>query len=100
MLFYIMGIPIAKKHRRKGLKRMENSDNINIMKLKRAANEIELSIIRGILEDNSIPYIVQDYGPGGHIRITAGTSLYGADVMVEEAVFDKAKALLESIGLI
>jgi hypothetical protein len=33
------------------------------------------------------------------MRIIAGGSIFGTDVMVEETDFDKAKSLLESIGI-
>lgn len=75
------------------------ADDVNIIRLKRISNEIELSMIKGILEENNIPYIVRDYGAGSHMRIMTGRSLYHTDVMVEEADFDKAKSLLESIGI-
>lgn len=79
---------------------MSNSrDDVNIIKLKSISNEIELSMIKGILDDNNIPYIVRDYGVGGHMRIMTGVSLFGTDIMVEEADFGKAKKLLESIGM-
>lgn len=76
-----------------------NANDINIIKLKSTPNEIELSMIKGILEDNNIPYIVRDHGTGGHMRIMTGGSLFGTDIMVEEADFGKAKKLLESIGM-
>lgn len=76
-----------------------NAGGINIIKLRRTSNEIELAMIKGILDDNNIPYIIRDYGTGGHMRIITGGSLFGTDIMVEEAEFDKAKSLLESIGI-
>ncbi|HHZ14047.1 MAG: DUF2007 domain-containing protein [Caldicoprobacterales bacterium] len=76
-----------------------NMDDINIIKLKSVSNEIELGMIRSILDDNDIPYLLKDHGSGGHMRIIAGGSIFGTDVMVEETDFDKAKSLLESIGI-
>jgi hypothetical protein len=34
-----------------------NMDDINIIKLKSVSNEIELGMIRSILDDNDIPYL-------------------------------------------
>ena len=51
-------------------------------------------MIRSILDDNDIPYLLKDHGSGGHMRIIAGGSIFGTDVMVEETDFDKAKSLL------
>ena len=78
---------------------MDNKDGINILKLKRVSNEIELGMVKGILDDNGIPYIVRDRGPVGYSRVITGGSHFGADIMVGEADFQKAKDLLESIGM-
>lgn len=76
-----------------------NADDINIIKLRSISNEIELGMIKEILKDNNIPYIVKDYGSGGYMRIISGGSLFGTDIMVKEADFDKANSLLESINI-
>lgn len=77
----------------------KKSDDVNIVKLKGIENEMELDIIKSILEDNNIPYIIRDYGMGGHMRILSGTSVYSTDVMVSEEDFNKSKDLLESISI-
>lgn len=76
-----------------------NKDGINIIKLRSISNEMELGMIKGILDDNNIPYIVKDYGSGGYMRIIGGSSLFRTDVMVNEVDFDKANSLLESISM-
>ena len=77
----------------------KNVDGINIIKLRSISNEMELGIIKAILGDHNIPYIVKNYGSGGHMRLISGRSLLGTDLMVEEADFDKANSLLESINM-
>lgn len=77
----------------------KNEEDVNIVKLRSISNEMELGMIKDILDDNDIPYIVKDYGPGGHMRIIGGSSLYLTDVMVEEDDFEKANSLLESISI-
>ena len=77
----------------------KNEEDINIVKLRSISNEMELGMIKDILDDNDIPYIVKDYGPGGHMRIIGGSSLYLTDVMVEGDDFEKANSLLESISI-
>lgn len=74
-----------------------NEANINLMKLISTSNEMELGMIKEILDNNNIPYIIRDYGPGGHMRIIGGCSIFGTDVMVNEDDFHKANNLLESI---
>lgn len=77
----------------------KTEDDINIIRLRSVTNEIELAIIKEILDDNNIPYIIKDQGPGGHMRIISGGSIFGTDVMVEEDDFESANSLLESISM-
>ena len=77
----------------------KNSDKINIIRLRGISNEIELGMIKAILDDNNIPYIVKDYGSGGHMRIITGSSPFNTDIMIEEDDFEKANSLLESISI-
>lgn len=76
-----------------------NEDNINLIKLRSVTNNMELAMIKEILTDNDIPYIIKDYGPGGHMRIIGGGSIFGTDVMVNEEDFEDANILLESISI-
>lgn len=73
--------------------------DVNLIKLRSITNEMELGMIKNILDDNRIPYIIRDYGPGGHIRIIGGGSIFGTDVMVDKEDFDRANDLLESISI-
>jgi hypothetical protein len=70
---------------------------MNLIKLRSITSEIEFGMIKAILDDSNIPYIVRDHGPGGHMRIIGGSSIFGTDILVDEANFDKANSLLESI---
>ncbi len=78
---------------------MNKKDNIDIVKLRSISNEMELSMIKEILDDNSIPYIVKDHGAGGYMRIIGGISMFETEVMVEKSDFDRANSLLESISI-
>ena len=75
------------------------NDEVNIIKLRSTSNEMELNMMKAILDDNNIPYIIKNHGAGGHMRIIGGRSLFGTDVMVEENDFDRANDLLESISI-
>ena len=75
----------------------KNTDQIKLIKLRSIANEIELSMIKAILDENNIPYLIKDHGPGGHMRLIGGVSLFGTDIMVAEADVDRANSLMESI---
>lgn len=74
-------------------------DNVNIVKLKSISNEVELSMIKEILDDNNVPYVVKDYGSGGYMRIISGGSMQETDVMIDKSDLERAKYLLESIGI-
>lgn len=76
-----------------------NKDEVNIIKLRSTSNEIELNMMKAILDDNHIPYIIKNHGAGGHMRIIGGSSFFGTDVMVEEGDFEIANGLLESISI-
>ncbi|NMA95080.1 MAG: DUF2007 domain-containing protein [Clostridiales bacterium] len=74
-------------------------EKVNIVKLKSIENGIELSMIKGLLNDNDIPFIIRYKDAGGHMRIVAGSSLFfGADIMVVEDDYGRAKNLLGPIG--
>lgn len=76
-----------------------NKEKLKLRKLRSVSNDIELNMIKGILEDNDIQYIIKDYGPGGQMRIISGGSLYAADLMVDESDLDDAISLLKSINV-
>lgn len=77
----------------------EQSDELELVLLKTVNNEYELNMTKGLLDENEIPYIVKDYGVGGHMRIIAGSSIYRTDILVEKSIFEKAKDILEQINL-
>lgn len=59
-----------------------------------AANEVELGMITVILKENEVPFITKDKGPGGYMRVYTGASIWGTDILVNEADFDKATDLI------
>jgi len=76
-----------------------NSNDIQLSLLRTIHNNYELSLIKSILEDNNIPYIVKDYGVGGYMRIYTGTSFERTDILVEKSSLEEAEKLIESIIL-
>ncbi len=77
----------------------DSKDGISLVKLRSVSDGIVLSMIKAILDDNDIPYIIKDKGAGGYMRIMAGMSSFGADVMIAKRDFDRANSLLESISI-
>ena len=75
-------------------KKENDSNEINTVVLRTSNDNIELSMIKELLDQNQIPYIIKEQGIGGYMRIISGSSLYGTDILVEESVFEKADAII------
>lgn len=75
-------------------KKEKSSNEINTVLLRTTNNNIELNIIKELLEQNEIPYIIKDHGVGGYMRIISGDSIYGTDILVEESVIERAESLI------
>ena len=61
-----------------------------------AHDNVELSILRSILEAEEIPYRVRERGSGGVVKVIAGYSMYGSDIFVPAELLDKATELLDA----
>lgn len=59
-------------------------------------DEIEKTLICGILADEQIPYLCRDRGSGEMTRILAGYSSFGCDIFVPKAAHEKASELLNA----
>ena len=56
-----------------------------------------LGIVRGMLEDEQIPYLVRERGTGSAMRIITGFSLFGTDIYVPTDALETAKALVAGL---
>ncbi|MBQ9779688.1 MAG: DUF2007 domain-containing protein [Clostridia bacterium] len=56
-----------------------------------------LGMIRGLLEDADIPYLVHERATGSAMRIMTGFSLYGTDIFVPKAAEETARDLIAGI---
>lgn len=79
----------------KNIKENDPLDEIELVLLKTINNNYELGLIKSILEENQIPYIVKDRGTGGYMRIISGDSLYETEILVDKLVLDKANSILD-----
>ena len=59
-------------------------------------DNIELSILKSILDGENIPYMVHDRGTGSAMRIIAGYSMFGTDIYVSKDVAEQARELLDA----
>lgn len=71
------------------------SDEVEMVLLKATNDKYELGLIKSVLDERGIPYVVKDHGIGGYMRIISGDSLYGTDILVEKSIFERAKAILD-----
>lgn len=78
---------------RKNKKDEDKTEEIELIKLLTVNNSYELGIVESILKDNNIPYVVQETGANGYLKITTGALLVPTDIMVEKTYFEKAKNL-------
>ena len=58
-----------------------------------------LGIVRGMLEDENIPYLVRERGTGSAMRILTGFSMFGTDVYVPTEAYETAKALVAGLDV-
>ncbi len=61
-----------------------------------AHDDVELSLIQSILEGEEIPYLAEDRGGGGVLRIVMGNSMYGTDVLVPTEFIGQAREVLDA----
>lgn len=59
-------------------------------------DNIQLAMVRGLLESEKIPYLVRERGSGSAVKIISGFSLYGSDVFVEKSCIEKARDLIDA----
>jgi hypothetical protein len=78
-----------------GLDRVSGHDDSAAL-LTTVHDNVELSIIRSILESEQIPYRVRERGSGGMVRVIAGYSMYGSDVFVPAEMLPQVQELLDA----
>ncbi len=57
-------------------------------------DQVEMAIVRSILEGAEIPFLPKERGSGGAVKVIAGFSMYGTDLFVPESCYETAKALI------
>lgn len=77
-----------------GLDRAGTEDGMRL--LVTVNDNAELSIVGSILEDEQIPYLSKDRGSGGAVRLIAGYSIFGTDILVPEERYADAMAVLDA----
>ena len=58
-----------------------------------------LGMVRGLLEDAEIPYLVHERATGSAMRIMTGFSMYGTDIFIPQAAEETARDLIAGLNL-
>lgn len=74
-----------------------NNEKVELVLLRTANNNFELDIIKGVLDENQIPYLIQEKGIGSYMKIITGNSIYGTDIFVDESEYESARDIIDSI---
>lgn len=77
-----------------GLDRSHSEEGMEL--LTTAHDDVELSILKAILEDEKIPCLTKDRGSGSSVRIITGYSTYGTDILVPTKYLDAAREMLDA----
>lgn len=86
--------------KKKNKKPKNTETNIELVLLKSVNSDFELNMIKGLLEENKIPYIVRDHGVGGYMRIVTGSSsIFGAEILVEKSQLEQSLNILNELFL-
>ncbi len=67
------------------------------VKVTSVTNSIEANMIMDLLQNNGIPCIKKDNGPGGYMNLYYGFSVYGEDIYVDERDYQKANSIIEEL---
>ena len=76
-------------------KNKDKADEIEIALLRTINNNYELELIKNLLEDADIPYLIKERGIGSYMRMISGDSMYGTDIFIEEKLLEKAESILD-----
>ena len=61
-----------------------------------AHDDVELSILCSILEEEQIPHLKIDRGTGTALRLITGYSMYGTDILVPAEEMERASEILDA----
>ena len=53
-------------------------------------DNVQLSMVRSLLEAESIPYLIRERGSGSAVKIVMGVSSFGSDVYVPASTLEEA----------
>ena len=76
-----------------GLDRVSPHDK-NAALLATVRDNVQLAVVRSLLEGAEIPYMIKERGSGSSVKIIAGFSMFGTDIFVPIDRLEEATALI------
>lgn len=64
------------------------------VKLVSVSSGIQAELVAGLLEELGIPVLQKNPGSGGYMQVCMGFSVYGTEIYVDEADYERAKEVL------
>ena len=77
-------------------KEEKSKEKVELVLLKSTSDNYELNLIKSLLEEADIPFIIKERGGGGYMKIIGGISVFGTDIYVDESTFKKSEEILAS----
>ncbi|MBQ6552814.1 MAG: DUF2007 domain-containing protein [Clostridia bacterium] len=74
----------------------EEKQEIKLKLLTTVSDFTESQMIVGLLKDEGIPVLVKDLGLGGFMKVTMGYTVFGQELYVSEADFERAAELVKA----
>lgn len=73
----------------------KSEDKVELVLLRSTNDNYQLNLIKALLEDSDIPFIIKECGSGGYMKIIGGISVFGTDIYVDKITLKKAEELLQ-----
>ena len=74
------------------------SQDEDVVHLTTVYDVVMLGMVRGLLEDADIPYLVHERATGSAMRIMTGFSLFGTDIYVPQSAEETARDLIAGLN--
>ena len=78
------------------MKSKKEKEEVKLRLLTTVSSFTESQMITAMLKDDGIPVLVKDLGLGGFMKVTMGYTVFGQELYVSEADFERASELVKA----